>query len=349
MVMARSAGIGSHRYSFHFTGDTYCQWPVLKSSVEYMLRAGHIGQSFITHDIGGHIGYGDGKLPEDLYLRWVQFGVLSPICRLHSAGGERRPWKYSATTQQGVRASIHLRNRLVPYLYTLAWQAAETGVPICRSNPLEVPDWEAGYAIWDRYFIGDRLYAAPILEETGQPTAILPPGEWFCGLSGRRITSDGVSAISLETDPTQAPPHFFKAGSVLVLQPEDQPVSELPARLDIHCFFTEDGRCDDAFTLYEDDGLSTAHEAGENSLTEFACKTSADGVEFSISPLRAFLPVLPQRRDVRIHLHAPIGSSYRHGDAVLTIQNATESPVHFAELKELQSAEPHSLKFERLL
>ncbi len=319
MVMARSAGFGTHRYPFQFTGDSYCQWPVLKSSVEYLLRAGHVGQSYITHDIGGHLGYSGQNLPDMLYLRWLQFGALSPICRLHSAGeSERRPWKYSEAAQAGARASLSLRTSLVPYLYSLARESAEKGLPICRSNFLEAPGWEKGFEIWDRYFIGDRLYAAPILEEDESgagATAILPPGVWVCGLTGKRIESDGAKPVALETDPTLAPPHFFKAGCVFVKQPGDQPAGALPTLLEVHCHFparAEQGG-EDVFELYEDDGLSTAHEAGAFATTAFAWKAGMDAVELRVSPRHQALPQLPAARDYRIVLHGAPAAEYRVG------------------------------------
>lgn len=338
MVMARSAGFGTHRYPFHFTGDTFCQWAVMKSSVEYLLRAGHIGQSYVTHDIGGHMGYSKKNLPDMLYLRWLQFGALSPICRLHSAGeSERRPWKYSDAVQAGARASLNLRTSLVPYLYSLARESAETGLPICRSNPLEAPDWSEGFSIWDRYFIGDRLYAAPIMDESEKATAILPPGEWVCGLTGRQIESDGVVPVPLETDPTLAPPHFFKAGCVFVKQPSNQPVGELPTVLEVHCYFLTGGRnTEDTFELYEDDGLSTAHEAGAFALTRFDWAASEATVAIKISPHHSALSEMPKKRDYHVYLHGAPASQYRlEGEQkILERKQCASGWVHRIEVEE---------------
>lgn len=305
MVMARTAGIGAHRYAFHFTGDTYCQWPVLKSSVEYLLRAGHIGQSYLTHDIGGHIGYGGENLPEELYLRWVQFGALSPICRLHSAGGsERRPWKYSPETLTGVHEALALRTRLIPYLYNLARESAEAGLPICRSNCLEATDWEAGYAIWDRYFIGDRLFAAPILTPGEHHEAVLPPGEWYCGLSGQFLTSDGTQVHRLITSPTKAPPHFFKAGTVCVLATQNTPAGEIPEVLEVHCFLAQGGGSRSDYTLYEDDGYTTHHQTGAYCLTQFDMVQHADQLKLEITqPHQGIADPSPRR--YRIYIHTP--------------------------------------------
>jgi alpha-glucosidase (family GH31 glycosyl hydrolase) len=337
--MARSAGFGTHRYPFHFTGDTYCHWPVLKSSVEYLLRAGHMGQSYVTHDIGGHLGYGGKNLPEMLYLRWLQFGALSPICRLHSAGeSERRPWKYSDAVQAGARASLSLRTSLVPYLYSLARESAQTGLPICRSNPLEASDWAEGFAIWDSYFIGDRLYVAPILEDADSATAILPPGGWICGLTGRRIESDGKAAVALETGATLAPPHFFKAGSVFVKQPDTQAVGALPTKLEVHCYFpVGEGSAADSFELYEDDGLSTAHEAGVFALTAFEWKADEAAVEIKISPCHHALPEMPARRDYRVYLHGAPAAHYQLEGEVLEREPCAGGWTHCVDVGDVET------------
>jgi alpha-glucosidase (family GH31 glycosyl hydrolase) len=350
MVMARSAGFGTHRYPFQFTGDTFCQWPVLKSSVEYLLRAGHIGQSYVTHDIGGHIGYSGKNLPEMLYLRWLQFGALSPICRLHSAGeSERRPWKYSEAVQAGARASLSLRTRLVPYLYTLAWESAQTGLPMCRSNPLEAPAWEAGFEIWDGYFIGDRLYATPILDEGESASAILPPGAWICGLTGQRIESDGVTSVSLETGPTLAPPHFFKAGTVFVKQPDKQPVGQLPTVLEVHCYFASGGIADDTFDLYEDDGLTTAHAGGAYALTAFGLKADGNSLEIAISPRHYALPELPRQRDYRVYLHGAPADEYQcAGSAMERERSESGAWVHAVDIHGLDTGTKQVLPIVRV-
>ena len=121
MIFSREPGLGAHRYPVHFTGDTWSYWETLENQVEQTVRAGHIGQSFITHDIGGHISSALHIDPE-LYMRWVQFAVLNPVVRLHSSkqgegiGGERRPWLYGAQVLTSFQAAMRLRMELLPYL-----------------------------------------------------------------------------------------------------------------------------------------------------------------------------------------------------------------------------------------
>lgn len=276
MIFSRAGGFGTQRYPFHFTGDTWCQWEVLRSQIEYTCRAGHLGRSFITHDIGGHMSPGTFIDPE-LYCRWVQFGALSPMFRLHSSkGGERRPWVYGDMELACFRAALRLRMELLPYLYTLARASHDTGLPMCRSACLQLPNWEPGYDLWDSYFLGDRLFVTPVVIPGPVRDVLLPPGHWYCGSDGRRVTSDGATPFT-RLAPTEKPPlHWVRAGSLLVKQPYATRASELPSELLIE-LYPAGHPAHDTFELYEDDGESRAWEGGACSRTLFTLAEQADG------------------------------------------------------------------------
>ncbi len=302
VILSRAPGFGAHRYPFHFTGDTYSQWEVLKHVVEYTLRAGHMGQSFVTHDIGGHLSpflYID---PE-LYCRWVQFGVLSPLLRLHSSGGsERRPWLYGENVLRSFAAAVRLRMSLVPYLYTLAWESSQKGLPMCRSNCLVLPEWEEGYDIWDAYFLGDRIYAAPILEPGETRPVVLPPGDWYRASTGEMIASTGRETRSLVASPYEAPPYFCRAGSLLVRQPYTLRASVIPETLILDVFPAHKSS-HDRFLLYEDDGITRAHERAEYSLTLFEMDEAENGINISIHPAEGAYQGRPTHRNYELHIH----------------------------------------------
>lgn len=195
MIFSRAGGFGTQRYPFHFTGDTWSQWEVLASQIEYTCRAGHLGRSFITHDIGGHMSQSTMIDPE-LYCRWVQFGALSPVFRLHSSkGGERRPWLYGDLEMRCFKAALQLRMELLPVLYTLARESHDSGMPLCRSACLQEPAWERGYQVWDSYFLGDRIFVTPIVTPGEAREILLPPGAWWCGIDGRLVVSDGTTSF----------------------------------------------------------------------------------------------------------------------------------------------------------
>jgi alpha-glucosidase (family GH31 glycosyl hydrolase) len=275
MIFSRSAGLGSHRYPFFFTGDTLCQFEVLKSQVEYTLRAGHIGQSMITHDIGGHMSLGH-YLDVELYQRWLQWGVMSPVFRLHSSrGGERRPWKYeSDALNRAFAAAVRWRMELLPYLYTLTWQTTVTGLPLCRSNPIEAPEWEAGYAIWDSYFLGDRIYCAPIVTPGGWRDLRLPPGVWVNLFTGEILPGDEPRRVTVAEEEF---PVFARRGSILVKQAYALRAGVLPERLRVEIYPTGADHTD-RFTLYLDDGISNQHAAGSCTIVEFVMEETAKGM-----------------------------------------------------------------------
>lgn len=320
MVFSRSAGLGSHRYPFHFTGDTYCQWEVLRSQVEYTLRAGHIGQSFITHDIGGHICEHRLMDPE-LYSRWVQFGVLSPVVRLHSSGGgERLPWLYGEKVMKSFQTALRFRMELLPYFYTLAQESSETCMPICRSNGLAQPDWEPGYEIWDSYYLGDRIYATPITAPGTHRQVVLPPGAWYCGRSGERIESDGKTAFPIVAGVHEKPPHYIRAGVLLVKQSYQHRAARLPDTLTIEIYV--DNAVNNTFELYEDDGLSRAHDRGAFARTRFTVTGTPDRLKLEVGAAGGAFEGQPLARAFEIRV---IGA--REPRSVRT----PEWPVHTAQ------------------
>lgn len=276
MIFSRAGGFGMHRYPFHFTGDTWCQWEVLRSQVEYTCRAGHLGRSFITHDIGGHMSPGTFIDPE-LYCRWVQFGALSPFFRLHSSkGGERRPWMYGEVELKCFHAALRLRMELLPYLYTLARESHDNGLPMCRSACLQIPDWEPGYGLWDSYFLGERIFVTPLVDAGDAREVLLPPGDWWCGLDGKRVASDGVTRFPKLAILEKAPLHWIRAGSILVKQPYATRASVIPGALIVELYPL--GRANtDHFELYEDDGETRDWETGAAARTRFTFTEGADG------------------------------------------------------------------------
>ena len=300
MVFSRSAGLGSHRYPFHFTGDTFCHWEVLRSQVEYTLRAGHIGQSFITHDIGGHIC--DHRLMDaDLYCRWVQFGVLSPIVRLHSSGGgERLPWLYGDRAMKCFQTALRFRMELLSYLYTLAQESSETCMPICRSNCLVQPDWACGYEIWDSYYLGDRIYATPITAPGTVRKVVLPPGAWYCGRTGERIESDGQTEFTIIASVLEKPPHYIRAGTLLVKQPYMHRAARLPESLIVEIY--ADAVVNNTFELYEDDGLSRAHDRGAFARTKFTVIGTPERLKLEIRTASGRFEGQPRTRSYEIRV-----------------------------------------------
>jgi len=114
MIFSRWGGIGSHRYPVQFSGDTFSDWRTLAYEVYFTYTGGNLLASYWSNDIGGFLGR---KIDKKLFIRWVQFGSLSPIMRTHSDHGIREPWNFDDETVRIFRKYIKLRYRLIPYFY----------------------------------------------------------------------------------------------------------------------------------------------------------------------------------------------------------------------------------------
>lgn len=306
MIFSREPGIGSHRYPFHFTGDSWSYFETLENQVEQTLRAGHIGQSYITHDIGGHISSALHIDPE-LYVRWVQFAVLSPVVRLHSSkqgegvGGERRPWAYGDRVLHSFQVAMRFRMELLPYLYSIAKESNRTGLPMCRSNLIEAPDWEAGYHQWTAYFLGDRIYGAPVVNAGTIRHVILPPGKWYHGIYGSLIESEGQTE-RVEISPfNQVPLHYIKAGCLLIKQPYCHRASGLPKKLILE-IYPAGQPATDTFILDEDDGESQAFQHGAETRQVFHLEENKEAYSVTINAVEGGFPGAPIERSYTLKL-----------------------------------------------
>ena len=181
MTFSRYAGPGSHRYAVGFSGDAVVSWASLAFQPEFTATAANIGYGWWSHDIGGHTR---GVRDDELATRWVQFGVFSPIMRLHSANNpfiRKEPWAFPARERAAMGQALRLRHRLVPYLHTMNHRAAG-GVPLVRPLYHLHPRRDEAYRAPNAYAFGSELIVAPIVaprdpaSQHGAARAWLPPG-----------------------------------------------------------------------------------------------------------------------------------------------------------------------------
>ena len=269
VTFSRWGGLGSHRYPIGFSGDSFAQWSALRFQPRYTAAGANVGYGWWSHDIGGHVGPDD---PE-LYVRWVQFGALSPILRLHSnqdPASERRPWRFGEQALTAAREAFQLRYRLLPYLYTAARLATATGLAPVRPMAWLAPESDSAYAARYQYQLGEAMVVAPVLHPaepgTGLATvdAWLPAGEWVERTTGERFTGPRWVRQLAELDRV---PQFLRLGSVLPLAELAPTAADQPAdRVILEIFPGGSG----TGRLYQDDGSSPAYRHGEFRWTEFA-------------------------------------------------------------------------------
>lgn len=233
LILSRYAGPGSHRYPIGFSGDTIISWASLAFQPYMTATASNIGYSWWSHDIGGHMM---GCKDEELTLRWLQFGVFSPINRLHSSSSaftSKEPWEFAATISGIMKEWLRLRHALLPYLYTANVRTHELGEPLMRPLYYAYPELDAAYNSRSQYFFGSELLVAPITQpidsqtELGQVDVVLPEGDWF-DFFNNTCYEGGITMAMFR--PLAQIPVLAKAGAIIPLdaQPEETLSNELP-------------------------------------------------------------------------------------------------------------------------
>lgn len=237
LILSRYAGPGSHRYPVGFSGDTITTWESLEFQPYMTSTASNIGYSWWSHDIGGHMrGYKD----EELSVRWVQYGVFSPINRLHSSNSlfaGKEPWRYSLEKEQIMAEFLRIRHQLIPYIYTMNVNNSVEGIPLIRPLYYEEPDAIESYDIKNEYYFGSELLVLPITKSIDEQTNLasqkiyLPDGDWYDIWSNYRYQGNSLLNV---TRGLEHIPVFAKSGAIIPLDPNpnDTKVDELPKRLD---------------------------------------------------------------------------------------------------------------------
>ncbi|MFM8320723.1 MAG: TIM-barrel domain-containing protein [Chloroflexota bacterium] len=308
-IFSRWGGLGNHRYPIGFSGDSVVGWEALDFQPAFTAAASNVGYGWWSHDIGGHMG---GIEDDELYIRWLQYGVFSPIFRLHStnvAYHERRPWRRGAQAERTGSAAMRLRHRLIPYLYSMAWRNHAQARPLISPMYYSHPEAEEAYACPRQYWFGSQLVAAPFTRPIEPAVGLsrqvvwLPDGLWFNFFTGE-VQSAGWSTQygSLDEIPVFAP-----AGAIVPLAPAvDWGGVDNPPVLHLYAFPGASGR----FELYEDDGETTAYLERRGALTPFSQDWQDETLVFTIHPVLFDAAQAPAERTYHLHLRGvlPPGS-----------------------------------------
>ena len=255
VIFHRWGGLGSHRYQIGFSGDALINFPTLAFQPYFTATASNVGYAYWGHDLGGH-AFTDEKIVNDpeLMLRWIQFGVFTPIFRSHATKDERierRMWKFSNFPL--MREAVKLRYALFPYIYTMARKTFDTGVGICRPLYYEYPDNDEAYTYEGEYLFGDNILVAPITEaaqdgKTSLKEIWFPKGKWWSVATNEMIEGPCVRTMQFSDKDI---PYFYRAGAMIPLNPQSvKRVTDKPSQMVLDVVAGENG--DDI--LYEDEG-----------------------------------------------------------------------------------------------
>jgi len=221
-------------------GDPRSNWDGFRGNFANAMRAGFIGFPIWGSDVGGYIG--DGRIPEDLYIRWLQAGSMSGLfeIKLDGSGGQgedRVPWHYPESLQNEFRKVCNERMDLLPTLYSFANTSAHRGVlmqPMAYANLQDSNTWE----IWDQYYFGDSILVAPVFSPDNRRSVYLPEGVWY-DFDNPDIRYEGGQRITIDV-PLEKYPRFVHENSMYltgsIFRGSNRNWEKVPAMLTLHVF-----------------------------------------------------------------------------------------------------------------
>jgi alpha-D-xyloside xylohydrolase len=253
MVWARSSYLGGQRHAAQWGGDTMCSYPALASSLNGGLAHGLSGMPYWSHDSGGFCG----TPSDELYLRWAQFGALSPLLRFHGTTS-REPWRFPAV-EAGVIFALRLRYQLLPYLYSAALRSAQTGEPVMRAMMVDSPADGLAWRAEHQYRLGPALLTAPIVTPDQRRDVYLPAGSWVNWWTGE--THHGPAMLPF----APAPDRPILLARLNDLIPLAAPAQQIPDGPWQNLTLLSVGGGDGSASLHDDNGTTavSAHRTAE--------------------------------------------------------------------------------------
>ncbi|ACK70334.1 Alpha-glucosidase [Gloeothece citriformis PCC 7424] len=239
-IVSRAGWAGLQRYAWTWTGDIDSTWEALGQTIPTVLNMGLSGIPYSGPDIGGF----KGDPSPELYLRWFQLACFLPFCRTHSANNvkPRTPWSYGEPILSIARDFLQLRYRLIPYFYTLAWEATQTGDPIVRPLFWLDVDDQRLWDVEDAFLVGNALMVCPVVKEGMRSrSVVLPKGRWYHFWDDRVI--ENCPEVELDA-PLTGIPLLVRAGNILPMETDQE--------LTLHIYPPVEGTCENY--LYSDEG-----------------------------------------------------------------------------------------------
>ena len=338
LILSRYAGLGSHRYPLGFSGDTIVSWKSLDFQPYFTNCAANAGYTWWSHDIGGHMR---GVQDDELYLRWLQLGVFSPINRLHSSNSDymgKEPWKRTWAVNKISEEFLRLRHKLIPYMYSANYRTHTEGEPICMPMYYRYKCYEA-YEVKNQYIFGGQLLVAPITRPADKKTNLayvnvwLPEGRWTDIFNGRIY--EGGRWVTMNRD-LDSIPVLAPAGAIVPMYKNDRTNDlSLDQALEVHIW-----RGNGHYELYEDDGETNAYRRGIFAKTEFDLVESGDSLRLTITPPADSKGLLPEQREMVIKFRDVVADdvTVKIGSEPVVVEIENIIPTRNEDKNELRNA-----------
>ena len=262
-LFARSATVGGQKFPVHWGGDCSSNYLSMAESLRAGLSLCLSGFGFWSHDISGF----EGTAPADVYKRWAAFGLLSTHSRLHGSNSYRVPWLFGEEAVDVLRKFTNLKCTLMPYLYSAAVEAHQTGVPAMRAMLLEFPEDIPCQDLDRQYMLGERLLVAPVFTKEGDVDYYLPAGTWTNLLDNRVV--EGGRWLH-EVHDFMSLPLMVRENTLLPIGADDQNVEyDYGKDLTLHLFALKDQARADVVDMYGNPMLTACakNEGGSVTLT----------------------------------------------------------------------------------
>ena len=285
-IYHRWGGLGSHRYPLAFSGDTYATWPMLAYLPYFTATASNVNYGWWGHDIGGHMFHKTQKATDpELYTRWLQYGVFTPIFKTHSTKDpriERCIWCFPDHMFL-MRDAIRLRYTLAPYIYNAARENYDTGVGMCRPMYYDYPESGKAYETPEQFMFGNDILATTITQPVDSITGLaprtiwFPEGAWFDCATGSMYEGGRTEELHYTLAEN---PHYAKAGSIIPMNPATVKNLQQPCDTLVLTFIPGG---DGQLRHYEDDGMSQQYKTNY-AVTTVSKKQEGNTVRVRISP-----------------------------------------------------------------
>jgi alpha-glucosidase (family GH31 glycosyl hydrolase) len=277
----RAGAAGSQRYGLiPWSGDVSRSWGGLKSQPEIALQMGMQGLAYMHSDLGGFAG---DVQDDQLYVRWLQYGVFQPVYRPHAQEAvASEPVFKEPKTKALAKKAIELRYKLLPYNYTLAFENNQTGAPLMRPLFFEEPENMEIYEVANTYLWGNDFLVSPVMQDSINKKEVYFPGKgnWFDFYSGKKHKGGTRDSISVSQDHI---PTYVRGGAFIPMAKPLQTTADYSGEiLEVHYYFDEEIKESSSY-LYHDDGKSPhSFENGQYEIIKFESSVSADSLDLKI-------------------------------------------------------------------
>jgi alpha-glucosidase (family GH31 glycosyl hydrolase) len=329
LLFHRWGGLGNHRYEIGFSGDTVSVWESLAFQPYFTATAANVGYAYWSHDIGGHM---PGAIEPELYLRWIEWGIFSPILRTHTTknpDAERRIWAYPEPYADLMRQCFAWRYAIQPYIYTEARKTYDTGVAFLHPLYYDWPEAPEAYTANNEYMYGDSILVDPVVQPVAKDSQLaklelwLPAGSWTEWQSG--ATFQGPTTIEQKFSIGQIP-LYVRSGSIIPMETAMSYTGERPVDpLIVTVFPLKNGQLS-KYRLYEDAGDSPAYQHGESAWTPIQAVLSGDGTVLTIrvAPVEGHYKGMRGERAYEFHMPGswPPSAVSVNGESVGSVRKA---------------------------